>query len=71
VRFKVPSVFDGICLQSFEAARCVLGVAQFLVPLPVGQLDRIYAVRDVGKNARNIDTALADVKARVAKSMKS
>ena len=66
MRFKVPSVFDEICLQSFEAARCVLGVAQFLVPLPVGHLDRIYAVRDVGKNARNIDTALADVKARVA-----
>ena len=58
MRFKVPNVFDEICLQSFEAARCVLGVAQFLVPLPVGHLDRIYAVRDVGKNARNIDTII-------------
>src|ERR1700740_1937358 len=63
--FQSPNVFDEICLQSFEAALCVLGVAQFLVPLPVGHLDRIYAVRDVGKNARNIDTAFADVKARV------
>ena len=61
MRLKAPSVFDEICLQCFEAARCVLGVAQFLEPVPVGHLDRIYAVRDVGKNARNIDAALADV----------
>src|SRR5262249_22091813 len=66
VRFKLPMVFDEICLQSIEAARCVRSVSQFLLPLPVGHLDRIYAGRDVGKNARNIDTAFADVKAGVA-----
>src|ERR1700756_5775283 len=51
----MPSEFRGSALRARRS------------PVPrAAPLDRIYAVRDVGKNARNIDTALADVKARVA-----
>src|SRR6185369_4430886 len=42
------------------------GIADLLVPLPVGQLDRINAVRDVREDARYVNAALANVKTRLA-----
>ena len=55
-----------IRLQRLEAPRRVLGIADLLVPLLVGQLDRVDAVRDVREDARDVDAALADVEARLA-----
>ena len=44
-------------LQRLEAPRRVLGIADLLVPLLVGQLDRIDAVWDMREDARDVDAA--------------
>src|SRR6185369_2641796 len=62
----LAAMLGEVRLQRLEAPRRVLGIADFLVPFLVGQLDRVDAVRNVREDARDVDAALADVQAPLA-----